>query len=284
MARTLKDFIGLITPPIIIQLVMRRRGNQPTDAYDLSGEYPSWEEAIAASTGYDSEVILEKTKAALLKVKNGEAAYERDSALFDKIQYSWPVLAGLMWAAARTGGKLNVLDFGGSLGTTFFQNRFFLSALPEVRWNIVEQAPHVEIGKAYFEDDHLHFYNDISDCLDENQPNVALLGSVLQYLPKPYELLGHLQRLRFDQIIIDRTPFWDGPTDKVCVQTVPPRIYPASFPSWIFSSTQFKSHLDKDWEVMEEFKGIDRLSAPVKVLSTGFILVRNHKRMDGNPI
>ena len=31
--------------------------------------------------------VLEKCKNALLKVKNGEAAYERDSVLFNQIQY-----------------------------------------------------------------------------------------------------------------------------------------------------------------------------------------------------
>jgi putative methyltransferase (TIGR04325 family) len=74
---------------------------------------------VEASTGYDSEIILEKTRDALLKVKNGEAAYERDSVLFDEIQYAWPLLTSLMWVAAQAKGILNVLDFGGSLGTTY---------------------------------------------------------------------------------------------------------------------------------------------------------------------
>jgi putative methyltransferase (TIGR04325 family) len=260
---------------------MRLSGNQPADSYDLAGDYLSWDEAMAVSTGYSNDIILEKTKTALLKVKNGEVAYERDSVLFDKIQYSWPVLAGLMWVAARSGGRLNVLDFGGSLGTTYFQNRVFLSRLPEVRWNIVEQAHYVETGKRWLEDVRLHFYKSNIDCLADTQPNVVLLGSVLQYLSNPYELLSDLQKLKSDHIIIDRTPFWDGPADKLCVQTVPPRIYPASFPSWIFSTTQFHTHLYNEWEVMEEFGGIDRLSAPVKVLSKGFILVRNQQHLGG---
>jgi putative methyltransferase (TIGR04325 family) len=185
-----------------------------------------------------------------------------------------------MWSAARSGGRLNVLDFGGSLGTTYFQNRVFLSRLPEVRWNIVEQARHVETGKIWFEDDRLRFYTGIPDCLADTQPNVVLLGGVLQYLPCPFDLLSDLQRLPSDHIIIDRTPFWDGPTDKLCVQTVPPSIYPASYPSWIFSAIQFRSHLDKEWEVLEEFESIDRLNAPIKVVSKGILLVRRHHPED----
>jgi len=48
------------------------------------------EEAMELSTGYDSERILGKVRDSLLKVKRGEAVYERDSVLFDKVQYSWP--------------------------------------------------------------------------------------------------------------------------------------------------------------------------------------------------
>ena len=45
-------------------------------------------------------------------MKNGEAVYERDSVLFDEIQYSWGLLAGLQKAALENDGKLCVLDFG----------------------------------------------------------------------------------------------------------------------------------------------------------------------------
>jgi len=69
---------------------------------DITGNYSTWEEAVAASTGYDAKQILEKTKNALLKVKKGEAVYERDSILFNCIHYAYPLLAGLMWGAARS--------------------------------------------------------------------------------------------------------------------------------------------------------------------------------------
>jgi len=67
----------------------------------FSGDYNSWESAVAASTGYDLKLILEKTNATLLKVKNGEAIYERDSVLFNEVQYASPLLSGLMWIAVQ---------------------------------------------------------------------------------------------------------------------------------------------------------------------------------------
>ena len=270
----LKDMLRSITPPLFIHLVKQLHSNRSAEAYGLSGDYHSWEAALAASSGYDSEIILEKTRTALLKVKNGEAVYERDSVLFDEIEYAWPLLAGLMWVAARCGGKLNVLDFGGSLGSTYFQNKAFVSMLPNMLWNIVEQSCHVEIGKVWFGDNHLNFYTNITDCLADTQPNVVLLSSVLQYLEQPYTILEQLLSLPCDYLIIDRTPFWEGLTDRLCVQGVPPSIYPASYPSWIFSKQQFYGHLCDDWQVIVTFDAPDRLPGPIDFTYQGAIIVR----------
>lgn len=274
MGMTLKDMIRLVTPPVFIHLAKRLRGNGPADAYGLSGDYHSWDEAVAASTGYDSEIILTKTRDALLKVKNGEAVYERDSVLFDEIQYAWPLLAGLMWVAAQSDGRLNVLDFGGSLGSTYLQNRRFLQQLPFVCWNIIEQPRQVAVGKADFEDEQLRFYGDIADCLAETHPNVIILSGVLQYLERPFDVLQRLVECPCDYLIVDRTPFWEGAQDRLCVQHVPATIYAASYPSWIFSISCFRSFLDKNWGVITEFSSLDRLGAPVETTWKGLIVSR----------
>lgn len=267
----LKDIIRLVTPPVFIHLAKQLRGNRLA----LSGDYHSWEEAMAASTGYDSERILEKTRTSLLKVKDGEAVYERDSVLFDEIQYSWPLLAGLMWVAAKSGGRLNVLDFGGSLGSSYFQNRAFICQLPNVHWNIVEQPAHVREGKRLFENEQLRFYESIEECLSHTTPNVVVLSSVLQYLEYPYDLLSAVLKLSGICVIIDRTPYWSGDYDKLCVQTVPPSIYPASYPSWIFSRQQFHSRSHKDWQIMVTFDNPDKLIGPVDFIYQGVIIVPN---------
>src|SRR5690349_12566766 len=87
----------------------------------FSGSYPDWEHANAHATGYDSAPILEHVKRSALKVKNGEAAFERDSVAFVETQYSFPVLAALLRAGTEDHGRLSVLDFGGSLGSSYFQ-------------------------------------------------------------------------------------------------------------------------------------------------------------------
>ncbi|HEX9090988.1 MAG TPA: methyltransferase, TIGR04325 family, partial [Anaerolineales bacterium] len=166
-------------------------------------------------------------------------------------------------------------DFGGSLGSTYFQNRAFLSELPGVRWNIIEQSRHVETGKVCFEDDRLHFYSEIAACLADTQPNVVLLSAVLQYLERPYTVLDQILGLPCNHVIIDRTPFWAGPTDRLCVQTVPPSIYPASYPSWVFSRQRFQDHLHDDWKVLVTVDNPDRLAGPIDFIYQGMIIVRN---------
>lgn len=259
-------------------MLRRVRGIPPPGDFGLSGDYSAWQDAVRSSTGYDSQSILEATRAAVWKVKNGEAAFERDSVVFDRADYSWPVLSGLMLAAAHSGGNLNVLDLGGSLGSTYFQNRAFLSSLPEVRWNVVEQPAHVAVGKSDFENDTLRFFGSIAECISVARPNVALLSSVLQYVERPYALLDQIMSAGTEYLIVDRSPFWAGSNDRLCVQTVPPSIYAASYPSWIFSQPRFESFMLQNWSIVAAFENSDWMRAPVEMAYKGFIMSRSGSR------
>src|SRR6478672_1545505 len=151
-----------------------------------SGDYSTWPEALAASSGYLPEFI-ERTRQAALRVKNGEAVYERDSVLFDEVQYSFPLLAGLLRAAIENEGRLTVFDFGGGFGTSYFQCRRFLKPLHNIRWLIVDQPTHVEYGLRDFQTDELRFFRTIPDVFAGHRPDVLLLSGVLPYVPSPYD-------------------------------------------------------------------------------------------------
>lgn len=213
------------------------------------GNYKSWEDAKKRASGYENDDILKKVKESLLKVKSGEAVYERDSVLFDKVEYSYPLLSSLLFVATQNNSTLNLLDFGGSLGSTYFQNLKFLNRLNSVKWNIVEQKSFVECGKKHFEDDRLKFYHTIADCLMENKVDIVLFGSVLQYLEKPYDIIDQIINLGIKYIIIDRTPFIDKNSDRITVQRVPKNIYKASYPCWYFSRKKFESKIQKEYDI-----------------------------------
>jgi len=251
------DFV----PPIVLRCYRKAARKD-----FFTGKYATWEEAKQVSTGYDSDLILEKVRSSSLKIKNGEAVYERDSVLFDTIQYSWPLLAGILWIASQKENHLNLVDFGGSLGSTYYQNRKFLSHLKEMRWSIVEQKHFVECGKRDFENEHLKFYDDLDECFREQRPDAVLLSGVLQYLEKPYSLLDTVRSLGFEYILVDRTPYLVTGTERLTLQKVPHEIFPASYPCWLLSQQKFLDAMRDRYLLVAEFEGLDKTD----VLDSGF--------------
>jgi putative methyltransferase (TIGR04325 family) len=239
--------------------------------YGWHGSYSSWAEAKKKGTGYDSTSILEIVKKSSLKVKNGLAAYERDSVLFDNIEYSFPLLSGLMWIAAQKKGTLNILDFGGSLGSSYFQNKLFLDSLSSFSWNIVEQPDFVKTGMENFSDKNLHFFYTIEDCLKSVDIDVIILSSVLQYIDNPYDLLEHIKSTGIRFMIIDRTPFINT-TDRITLQKVNPKIYKATYPCWFFNKEKFVSFISNGYNIILEFEAIDKANLISEF--KGFILQR----------
>jgi putative methyltransferase (TIGR04325 family) len=236
-----------LLPPLVWDWIHQ----SPLRRYGWFGDFKSWEEAEKASAGYDNDHILQKVKNALMKVKNNEAAFERDSVLFDTVQHDWPIIGSLTWVAAQHDGILNVLDFGGSLGSTYYQNRHILKALKHVQWNVIEQSHFVKTGKEFFEDERLRFYNSIEECLMENQVNLILLSSVLSYIREPYELLQKLSGFKF--MVIDKMPLINSENDRITIQKVPPSIYQASYPAWFFSERKFMNYILQHFEIIGDF-------------------------------
>ncbi|WP_316822170.1 methyltransferase, TIGR04325 family [Pedobacter gandavensis] len=225
----------------------------PKQLYGWFGDYANWFEVVEKTSGYDAELILEKTKTAILKVKNGEAVYERDSVNFSEKQYPFPLISFLLHSAAIHKKPLHVLDFGGSLGSTYFQIREFLT--PEIcaSWNVVEQGHYVNCGKEHFEDELLKFHHSIADCQKEQAIDLVILSSVTQYLEKPHEFLKELAAYQFPFLLFDRTAFHYGKQDRLTLQIVPPEIYEASYPSWFFNQDRFLNHFQDHYQLIAEF-------------------------------
>lgn len=281
-----KNIFKLFIPPIFFKIkerILRTKEvkviSKKQEKYGWFGDYNSWEEAKKDCTGYENDIILQKVKEAILKVKNGEAVYERDSVIFDKKEYSEELLKGLLDAASKNDYKLNVLDFGGSLGSTYFQNKDFLEHLQEFSWNIVEQENFVKEGKRTFEDKSLKFYYDIDDCLKENKINVLLLSGVLQYLDKPYEFINNITKHNFDYIILDRTAFTKHKRKILTIQKVPKEIYNASYPSYFFNEKKFTDFFEQKYVLKLDF--MSAFTKPItldeeKAYWKGFIFKRKN--------
>ena len=220
---------------------------------EFAGDYATWADAQRLCSGYGDETIIEVTRRALLKVKRGEAVYERDSVLFDHIEYSYPVLANLLYVATLFDNRLRVLDFGGSLGSSYFQNRGYLGHLRDFRWGIVEQPPYVSIGLREFEDDRLRFFTTARDCIALMSPNVLLLSGVVQYLEDPLQFLRGAVEWHIPFIIIDRALLVKDARSRLTIQTVPPSIYRARYPCWILREAEFLEPLVGQYELRDTF-------------------------------
>ena len=175
----LKNIIKGLTPPLVFSLLRKasrsfgRNGIIPNKG-KFVGNYSTFEEAARHAKGYGDEAIVNKVRDALLQVKNGTGKYERDSILFDKIYYDWPLLAIFQHVAVQNDLRLSVVDFGGSLGSTYFQNIHFLKHLNSLQWKVVEQKSFVENGRQYFEDKNLRFFHTIEEALEIQPTNILV--------------------------------------------------------------------------------------------------------------
>tara|TARA_B000000460_G_C21505806_1_gene388506 strand:+ start:368 stop:1186 length:819 start_codon:yes stop_codon:yes gene_type:complete len=246
------SLIKNLLPPIIYNKLKLLLGKQGTY---FTGEYKSWNDTLVHCKGYDEEDILNKVLQSAQKVKSGEMAYERDGILFDSIEYSWQVLTGIIWVAARNSGLLCVLDMGGSLGTTYFQNNKFLNEINLSSWNIVEQPKYVKAGKTYFEDEKLIFFDSIENCLETCTPNVILISSSLQYMIDPYAIINSLCNIGADAIILDRTIINNYKSNKIYVQHAMPSIG-GSYPCYSISESWLFDLLNETYDLIESFDSL----------------------------
>ncbi len=238
----------------------------------FEGDYASFEEARRASEGYDAPAILAKTREALLKVKRGESAWERDAMVSDTEERPWPLLACLAKiAAAKGNSELRVLDFGGSLGSTYFWCRPFLTPEIQLRWHIVEQREHVAVGRADFQNDELRFDYRVEDVLAEHRPDVLLVSGVLHYLEQPEAFLTQLRTWAIPHFILDRTPLWNHTRHRLTVQHIPAEIYHASYPAWFLSRERILSLMEIEYRLQHRIPDtetweIDGESVPNQLL------------------
>ena len=273
MGSRVKIFLRAWLPPVLMNSLLKLRCKQNF----YKGHYELWSDAASISSGYETEEILAKVLASTMKVVRGEAAYERDSIPFNKIEYSWPVTAGLMYAAAKSSGELNVIDFGGSLGSSFFQNRHFLEGLQKMTWSVIEQSHYVLAGRKHVQYDNLRFYDSVDQSINENIPNVFLLSSVLQYLPDTAQIFKEVDNSGATILIVDKTPFSQLDKDIISIQIVPKNIYHASYPMKIFSKNKFIKTINSRWRLIEEFdnqESIQTTSLGLKFSFSGMIFER----------
>jgi putative methyltransferase (TIGR04325 family) len=240
-----KDFLKDFIPPVLKKRINSLR--QP-----WQGDYSSWAEAKNNCSGYDDSGILQKVERSSELVAKGEAVYERDSVLFEEISYSWPLAASLMWTYQKF-NKLHVLDFGGSLGSTFYQNCMFTKEMKDFSWTVVEQEKFVQVGLEKFQTAQLKFSSNLDSAFKNEAINLVLFSSVLQYLEEPYQLLANIIEKAPPVIVLDRLMTAKTDRDIITIQKVSSNIYEATYPCRFFNEKNITSILRDKYDLIGRF-------------------------------
>lgn len=268
MDERLKRLIRAVVPARWLEPIIRRHFR-----ICWTGDYPTWAAANRRARGYADAAILARVVEATRQVRDGTAAYERDGLIFTEPTVSRDLVASLR-TATPADGRLSVLDFGGALGSIYWQLRSWLDALPDVRWLVVEQPHFVAAGRREFTSKRLLFYDSVDACLAQERPGVLLLGGVLPYLPEPHAQLANLAGRGFDHVLIDRTGIVDRAADRLTVQHLPRRVYRASYPCWFFNRARLLEHFRPAYDLLCEYRNEDGAGS-------GFVFQGYHLRRRG---
>lgn len=264
----LRSVLKGLLPPLLHSLIKRTlsfRKGYGNDLNDSGGFIHGFESFQAAneylvsigSSGYASSDFISKLFSSASLVRDGKAVYERDTQVFEKIIYSWPVLTSLC-IAANQGSKTKVIDFGGGLGSTYQQTRKFLELVEsKIEWVVIEQKEIAKIGKESFENSELKFVESI-DEIPQVKVDLALFSGSLCYLESPYEVIRKIILRSPKFIVLDRTPFVRSNHDSYGVQFVPAYLFRASYPITFFGQKHLFDLLSINYVLVEKWISADQ--------------------------
>jgi putative methyltransferase (TIGR04325 family) len=250
--KKLKFFLRRWIPQGVRDLLNRFSGH----AIYYRGRFVDWPSAKQAAGGYDEGQLITRLVAAATAVKNGNAAWEQDGVTWSHIPPDMPVFAAVARVALARNGRLSVLDFGGGMGSSYLQCRSFLPESVIRSWAVVEQPALVEVGQRDIARDALQFYHSIEEAVTAGTPDLALFSSVLQYLEDPWSILDRILLAEIPYLIIDRHPS-SMTHELITVQVVPPSLYKASYPTWLFDCPRMLERLGEHYELLASWEGKD---------------------------
>lgn len=225
--------------------------------------------------------------AAIRGRRNEEFGLDALRTFLPKHRYNYPLLSALLLCLGRrvkdVGRKADIVDFGGSLGVSWFQNHTLLDGFLG-RYGVVEQKCVADLGRA--EVPEVEFFYTIEECLAAGlSRDVCVLSSVLQYLDDPLRIVDEIIDAGFCNVIVDRGLF--------ATKSVPPRIaiqylrgkntgqYPISI---MERKDVLSKFLTRGYSLVSEWESFDVM--PVKVgcrainlQSQGFLVSRECSSM-----
>ena len=266
----MKHIIKEILPQVLVNLL---RGKP----IKWHGPYSHWAEAKIKSSGYDSDSIINNIVKSLQASQCRPDIIERDGELVKSSEISWQLLSFILYIAATKNQEIAIVDFGGGLGSTYFQFKKYLKVIKRLKWNIIEQENFVDAGKQSFQNDDLKFYNSFKDFSNNNdKPDLVIFSSVIQYLEDPYSTLLETIKLGPKFLLFDRTTLYQGDSCIMLQENnfTSPK---TSYPCWIINKDEIISYLKPHYRLVTEFNSYLKNDFVVKGIKTsnyGFLFER----------
>lgn len=221
--------------------------------YELNKNFKKIKKNITPNNlGYEDDEIAKKIYLTTQKLIHGVARYERDGILFDDDKWDLNVITSILYVINNSNNKeINIIDYGGGMGTIFYKNKEILEKLNVRNWSIVEQESFLEWGRK-LKNSQVKFYDSISQYLkkeDKKIIDLVIISNVLQYLNKPYEVMGDISKYcRY--ILINKLPLSNSDSDIDLIQKVNPKNYSAQYPIKIFSKKNFNQYIKSKFEIL----------------------------------
>jgi len=170
------------------------------------------------------------------------------------------------------------LDFGGSLGTAFFQHRRLLERFIGVDWRVVEQDHFVEVGRREMEVEGLSFFYTVREATKNTRPSVSYVGSSIQYVEEPMKTLEEISSVTSQFLILDRIPLHRD-TSRTLRQVVGRHPYDASYPMHVLAQIEIEQMISEHWLLLSSYDCIGGKNKTLEGLEfewRGLVFVRRH--------
>ncbi len=160
--------------------------------------FPSFEAAAHGIRGYEDpaivDVVARKTQRLRETLQPGDPARSRHT--------TQALMAVIL--AARVHGAIDVVEFGGACGATFFE---LDAVMPDAigRWQVVETRAMVAVASQRFGGPRLSFRTGLGDPTIAASPDLIFCQGALQFVAHPLQILAGLLRLQPRVVYVGRT-------------------------------------------------------------------------------
>ncbi len=216
----------------------------------------SWSDAVAASSGYESEELIAHYQKAMGLAKPWTKFTDLGSD-FMKISERELILLTFFGFPINdlNKNKIRVLDIGGGNG---YMAHFIRAALPSIQfeWHILETE---KCATAYQQFESISQITWSHNQHYKEKFDITLLSCSLQYMESPFIRLRHAID-RTDWLIVMRTPLTNYPHDRAAIQKVRYDNREFKWPCWFFSEMNFHTQLVKSAKKVISYECLDESS------------------------